>query len=338
MSSAELTLDYEAAGRGTALFDWRQSVIELAGRDAKSFLHNLCTNDILTLAPGQGREFFLTTHKAKVVGHGVVNCVRRDKGEVLWLTVDADRADGVFKHLSHYLISEQAEIISRAAELSSLLVLGPESPRVLESIAGAGLDKLGPWEMMEMPNGVGHVRRQSYVTPLGFEFFVAASEVTHLRDQLIQKDARAAGEETFEVLRIEAGWPMFGRELDENRFVVETDRISQSISYAKGCYLGQEPIVMARDRGQVNRHLVGLRVPGQTPVAAGAKLLRDGAEVGQVTSSAFSPGVGEVVCLAYVKRGNQEPGTVLAISDDPAGRRATVGKLPVEPNVLSPTR
>ena len=96
--------------------------------------------------------------------------------------------------------------------------------------------------------------------------------------------------EAIEAIRIESGWPRWGQEIYENRFVVELGRPA-AICYTKGCYLGQEPIVMARDRaGHVNRTLLGLKLTdGGGPVEKGSKLWRGEAEVGVTTSSVVSP-------------------------------------------------
>src|SRR5439155_24178755 len=118
----------------------------------------------------------------------------------------------------------------------------------------------------------------------------------------------------------------YGMDIDENRFVVEVGR-AQAISYSKGCYLGQEPIVMARDRGHVNRTLLGIGVAQGDAPACGARLFHDGNEVGQITSSVVSPRFG-IIGLAYVKRGSQEPGTALVIEPETDGRQATVAALP----------
>src|SRR5262249_39507886 len=85
-----------------------------------------------------------------------------------------------------------------------------------------------------------------------------------------------------------------------------------AICYTKGCFLGQEPIVMARDRGHVNRTLLGLTVAADAPVARGAKVFRGDAEVGVVTSSVRSPRLG-TVALAYLRRGHHEPGTAVEV-------------------------
>src|SRR5262249_50851023 len=118
--------------------------------------------------------------------------------------------------------------------------------------------------------------------------------------------------------------PEYGIDIDDNRFVVEVNRTAQAICYTKGCYLGQEPIVMARDRGQVNRLLLGLRFSDKVPVAGGTKLLCDGTEVGVVTSSAFSPQAGTAIGLAYIRRGHQSAGTVFQVADAPDSHTAVV--------------
>ena len=128
------------------------------------------------------------------------------------------------------------------------------------------------------------------------------------------------------MLRVEAGTPAYGPDIDENRFVVEVGRIAQTICYTKGCYLGQEPIVMARDRGQVNRTLLGVKLPGGV-VPRGSTLWREGKEVGRVMTSVVSPRAGTAVGLAYVRRGSQEPGT--AIEVETAGQRIAAEVTPL---------
>jgi len=78
----------------------------------------------------------------------------------------------------------------------------------------------------------------------------------------------------------------------------------QAISYTKGCYLGQETIVMARDRGQVNRLFMGIKSASGETLNAGTKLYRNNEEVGHVTSSVYSPRLQQVVALAYLRRGS----------------------------------
>src|SRR5882724_9262178 len=100
-----------AARNWAVLFDIsNRGLVELTGPDAAALLHNLCTNDIKKLTPGQGCEFFLTTSKARVVGYGIAHRVLPAEPQVLWLDVSPGSAAKVVAHLDHYIVSEQVEI------------------------------------------------------------------------------------------------------------------------------------------------------------------------------------------------------------------------------------
>ncbi len=124
------------------------------------------------------------------------------------------------------------------------------------------------------------------------------------------------------MLRVEAGRPREGTDIDDTTFAPEVGRIAETICYTKGCYLGQESIVMARDRGQVNRSLVGVRLP-KGSVPHGSLLFAGGKEVGRVTSSVHSPRLDTAIGLAYVRRGYQEAGTLVEV--EAAGALRTGG-------------
>jgi folate-binding protein YgfZ len=145
--------------------------------------------------------------------------------------------------------------------------------------------------------------------------------------RLAQAGVPLASESIYEILRIEAGTPEFGKDIDENRLVFDIGRYPAAISFTKGCYLGQEPIVMARDRGHANRKLLGLIAASGDAVPPGAKVFRGDVEVGQVTSSAVSPRLG-AIALAYLRRGHQEPGTAVEIDVGASRRTKEVSSLP----------
>ena len=321
---------YDATERGAALFDRSQaSKIELAGPDARLFLHNLCSQDVKDLREGAGAETFLTTAKARVVAHGVVNHVRWQGTNVLWLDTDPGQAERVLQHLNHFLISEQVELADRTGELALLRLAGPAAATILSKALATAAPELARWHHVIAPLDGREivVRRQAALSLPGFDLWCAVAAGSVLRQRLIDAGAKFAAEATHEILRVEAGWPAFGRDVDENRFVAEIGRAAQAISYTKGCYLGQEPIVMARDRGQVNRMFMGLLCGAGAVLAPGTKLFHGDTEVGQVTSSVISPRLGQAIALAYVRRGNQEPGTALAI-ETAGGRQVLVCALP----------
>jgi len=315
--------EYQSATEDAAFFDLSdQSIIEIVGPDAREFLHNLCTQDVKNLPVGEGCEAFLTTSKARVVAH--VNIAHRESN-VVWLDFVPGQAETVFKHLNHFLISERAEIIDRTAEFGMLRVIGPRAGERLASIAGS-LDALAPWRLSTVPN-LGIIRRQRLLALDGFDLFTPIADVAALREQLLGIGINSVSKDTYNLLRIEAGLPEFGIDIDENRLAMEVNR-PQATSYKKGCYLGQETIVMARDRGQVNRLFMGIKVASGEALNAGAKLYRNNDEVGQVTSSVFSPRLKCVIALAYLRRGSWDAGTEVVIDAATDGRTGVVCALP----------
>jgi folate-binding protein YgfZ len=140
--------------------------------------------------------------------------------------------------------------------------------------------------------------------------------------------ARSVNEETFETLRIEAGIPRYGIDMDEANVVTETN-LDDAVSFTKGCYLGQEIIVRIKHRGHVAKKLTGIVLNGPTLAAPNAKILSaDGKEIGRVTSSAFSPKLDRAIALGYVKYDYIVPGTAVKVASADGSIGGEVSALP----------
>jgi folate-binding protein YgfZ len=325
--------EYQAAIGGAVLIDLScRSKVELAGPEARAFLNNLCTNDVKDLPVGAGCEAFLITAKGKVVAHLNVGHFQQQAAATLWLDTVAEQAADIIAYLGHYLISEQVELADRTQDFALFHLCGPSAAAILRRAIDQDFADLPllhnravtwPWDGL-----TGHVRRNNVLGLDGYDLFCPMSASPNLWRHFRDAGAISTGMETYETLRIEAGTPEFGPDFDKQRFVMEVGRTAQAISYAKGCYLGQESVVMARDRGQVNRILMGVKAPDPELLTPGARLLRGADEVGQVTSTTYSPRLSQAIALAYLRRGHQEPGIELLA--DPA-RTITVCALPFIP-------
>jgi folate-binding protein YgfZ len=307
-----------ARGEAVLVDESPRGKIEVSGADAARFLHNLSTNDILNLTNGAACEAFLTTTKAKVIAYLLI--FRQDSAAnkpTFWLDTAPGTADKVMQHLDRYLISEQVEFANRTQEFAQMHLAGPQAPVLREQIE------------------THQIRRHDALGLPGYDIVCPTNQAASVWQRLMETGARPAGREACEILRIEAGLPREGADIDENTFAPEVGRIAQTISYTKGCYLGQESIVMARDRGQVNRSLVGVKLP-QGPVPHGSLLFAQGKEVGRVTSSVLSPRLGSAIGLAYVRRGHQEPGTMLEVEANGQRSQAEVIRLPPASAETSP--
>lgn len=322
--------EYDAARNAAVIVDRsHRGKIDITGTDTARFLHNLTTNDIVNLKPGAGCEAFLTTVKAKVIAYLLIYRYASPPG--FSLDVAPGAAERVIQYLDRYLISEQVEFANHTTSFAQMHLAGPRSAALMEQILGES--NLPGEELQHKAARIGNdsdlwLRRHDALGLLGYDLVCPAAGGASIWQRLLRAGAQPAGPEACEILRIEAGLPREGADIDESTFAPEVGRIAQTISYTKGCYLGQESIVMARDRGQVNRTLVGVQWPGG-PVPHDSRLFAGDNEVGRVTSSVHSPRLGMGLGLAYVRRGHQEPGSRLEV--DVAGKRtaAEVIRLPL---------
>jgi folate-binding protein YgfZ len=148
-------------------------------------------------------------------------------------------------------------------------------------------------------------------------------------EALAAAGARAVGQDALEILRVEAGLPRYGVDMDETNVVTEAP-LDDAVSYTKGCYVGQEIIARIHWRGHVAKKLTGLLFGDEEKVEREAKIrATDGKEIGRITSSVFSPRLGRTVALGYVKYDYLSPGTKAFVSWGDAEREATIAALPL---------
>jgi folate-binding protein YgfZ len=318
--------EYRIALENAVIFDRSPAgKLEVSGKDAPSFLHNLCTQDINGMPVGGGGEAYFCDQRAKVLAHAFVYHIVSAGKHAFWLDVTPGFHTKLLQHLDKHLISEAVEFADQTERFAQIHLAGPNAKRVLEQALAAMLPNLDEFLHMERTFGANatcHIRRHDPLGVPGFDLDCLNERAEGIWRMLHAAGATPAGEETFETLRVEAGTPIYGVDIGEDRFVMEVARALRAVSYTKGCYLGQEPIVMARDRaGFVNRAFLGLKVLEGGPLPGGTKLFRDGNEVGLVTSSRQSPRLKAPLALGYIRRGNQEPGTRLD-AETPEGRRA----------------
>ncbi len=321
--------EYRAVRESTGVIDRSMlGKVTVTGRDRQAFLQGMLTNDVKSLQPGQG------TAAAFLDAHGKVMALLHlyALDDRLLIQLPANLTAKTLQTLDHFLISEKAYFESADEAFAVLAVQGPGARDLLSALAGREID-LAPHQHQEVaiagaPVRVIH-RREGGVA--GFHCWTVALHAAPLWGALANAGARPVGMEALEALRVEAGIPWYGTDVDDTVILPET-RQEALVSYNKGCYIGQEVVARVKYRGHVNRALSGLvlandRVPGQ-----GAKVMADGKEVGRITSAVRSPALGKAIALGYVRREHFEPGSVVAVDDGAVVINATVAALPfVEP-------
>ena len=145
-----------------------------------------------------------------------------------------------------------------------------------------------------------------------FDVLGDRASLARLGPALVRLGAAPTGMGVFETLRIEAGRPEFGLDMDDRTIPTEAGIDARAIDHGKGCYTGQEVIVRIRDRGHVNRHLRGLLLGDASTPARDTPLYSEtrAKPVGHVTSAAMSPAFGQTIALGFVRREVTPPAKV----------------------------
>ncbi|MFN8643247.1 MAG: glycine cleavage T C-terminal barrel domain-containing protein [Candidatus Binatia bacterium] len=318
--------EWRAAREGAAVVPagYRQ-LIAASGGDRVDFLQGMLTNDVRRLAPGAGCYAALLTQNGKVVSDLRVYA----DPACLLLDVLAWRAAPLRAHLERFLVADDVELEAAAAQ--PLLHL--EGPLAL-AVAGEalGAEALPAAPLAHATVGFAgqplRVVRASEAGGDGLLLSGAAGLAARLFDACREAGAVPAGLLALDRLRIEAGVPWPGIDMDEATLLMETGR-EAAIAFGKGCYLGQEVVERVAARGHVNRRIGGVLLAGDALPPRGTALLAGGREVGYVTSSTRSPLFARPIALAMIQHKHGTVGERLQRADD--GSEAIVAALPFSP-------
>lgn len=310
-----------AAQQRAALLDLTgRTWLELTGRDRSTFLHNFCTNDIKSLNVGQGCEAFLCNAKGRVLGHVTVFAGE----QALWLESVAGAASKLISHLERYVIREEVVLRDHSAEVLEWLLVGSEAtellvtvlPRLVPSFKRTAVESLsvpGWWsgddDMLQGLGRVGWLSQPAWLLVLSRQ----AATTDELRRQLALAGAVAGDTADWEALRIEAGFPEYGRDITEENLPQEVARNARCLNFRKGCYLGQEPIARLDALGHTNQEMRRLCGTGTSQPHPGSVLLDPATQqiAGTLTSVAPAPFEEGFVALGYLKRKYFTAGTEL---------------------------
>ncbi len=313
-----------AARRGAVLLDLsHRGRVAVTGPDRSRWLHGMVTADVERLSPGQGCLATVVTAKGRLVADLRI-FARPDE---LWLELDESRTEPLLAQLSRLLVMEDCELRDRSAETAMLGIHGPRASEILRGLDPGLPDLLehGQASITIADQGAVAIGSRELGLP-GVDLWLAPAACEPVWEALRKAGAIPIGSDAAELLRLEAGRPRFGAELDEETLPLEAG-LERAISYDKGCYVGQEIIARATYRGHVNQKLVGLWISGESEAPPGAALSAGGKELGRIRSSAISPWFDRPIALGYVRREAVQPGTPLELPD---GRTATVTALPFE--------
>ncbi|MCH2279122.1 MAG: hypothetical protein MK358_09655 [Vicinamibacterales bacterium] len=317
------------AGRGTVV---------LTGGDRALYLQGLLTNDIAALTAGTGCYAAYLTPQGRMIADMRVFEI----GDRMLLDVDRKIADTLTSRLSMLVFSENVQVIDESAAWYRVGVRGPEAAaRVEEILTSTGLasDSKTLIAYRDLNNGWWTLDGEPLLAASndelgvpGIDLWISSVHDEHLNARLNGVGLELAHPAAVEALRVEAGTPRFGIDMDQDTIPLEAGIETRAISETKGCYVGQEVIIriLHRGKGRIARRLVGLTFAKNltTAPAAGSLIYLGDEMIGKVTSAVRSPRLDRPIALAYLQREHATPGTRVETGGGPVRAAAEVTVLP----------
>jgi folate-binding protein YgfZ len=311
---ADLEREHSAARESVAIFDtnWH-AVLTLTGRDRVKYLHAISSNNIQSLGSGQGALALLLNPQGRIQAELEVYVLP----EKLLVLTHASLREQTLALLRKYVIGSQVKIEDVTELVGSFAVEGPRAPVIIEQACGVRLGDLPEMSILDVTvEGIScQLVRRSHFGEVGADFIAARECLAPLWGMLLASvrahEGEPIGMSALDTLRLEAGLPWFPADFNDGMIPHEAVLENTHISFQKGCYTGQEIVERVRTRGHVNRKRVGLKFSTVAPPAAGTKLRAGNAEIGFVTSAAFSPDAKPSIGMGYVRREYFAPGSVV---------------------------
>ncbi|MCA9263053.1 MAG: hypothetical protein KDA60_04370 [Planctomycetales bacterium] len=309
----------EMQQRAYAVVEPDVQFLEFRGTDRAAFLHNLCTQDIKSLAPSQSRETLFTNVQGKTIGYGKVLC----EPDRLLLVLQGNQIGRLLPHFDRYLITEDVQLLDTTENWNCATIIGPHAANWLGSVGAHVPDLPGQhlWSTLQDGSQL-HVTHLDELSEPAFRVRTSREQGTAWGELLAHAEVVVGEATLIESLRIARGTPRWGIDITDDNLPQEVNRDAVAISFVKGCYLGQETVARIDALGHVNRKLTGL-ILAEVATAKGAEqpvvpLTSDGKEVGHVTSFAPSPVAAHWIALGYVRTNWQTPGTMLLAGNQSA--------------------
>ena len=314
--------EYKAARQGAALLD-RSAFgrLRITGADGLDLLNRLSTNKLIDLSAGEGASTVLTSNKGRIIDlFPVVNL-----GDELLVITHPQTSEKVVDWIDHYTFGEDIQVKYVTDETAVLSILGPRAAAIL----GLETTTLSLYSAREVTiQGVqATIVRTDALGTTGYDLLVAASQAEEAWKALVDGGAVPMGEDAAEMIRVEQGVPSYGRELGEEFNPLEAGLLP-SISFDKGCYIGQEVVVRLNTYNKVQKRLVGIAV-GEGDPQPEQRLEVEGKDAGILTSVVYSPILESRLALGYVRSRFASAGQEVDIGNGDVKLQGVIVELPL---------
>jgi aminomethyltransferase len=329
--------EHLAVRSGVGVFDLsHMGRLHVSGPDALRLVQWLTTNDAGRLGVGRAQYSLICGERGQILDDIIVY----NLGDELLLVVNASNRLKILAWIDRQLAGPLAGIDVRlhdaTFETAMIGFQGPESERLLQMLVSVDLSTLRYYAAVKgtVFRRDALIARTGYTGEDGFEVIVSAHDGPEIWDVLLEErlgvQPVAAALGARDTLRLEAGMPLYGHEIDEDANPFEAG-LGRVVKLAKGAFSGSEPLTEVSERG-VERRLVAFELTSGGVPRQGYPIMDGETSVGQVTSGNVSPSLGTPIGMAYVPTRLTEPGTEIAVEIRGKAVAARVTTLPFYPH------
>ena len=310
----------EAVRKGVGILDLScRGKIEVTGKDRVSFLHRVLSQDIQTLGLGAGAYAALLNAQGRILADMNVFVFANR----ILLDTEVGLEKKIIAALEKLHVTEDVELGDATGRWILISLQGPKTEALLAALIHGSVVVNREFyhtnfTLLDTP---ATLIRRSVTGEKGFHLLIPKENGEPIVKRILEVGKpygiRPVGSGAFEILRIEAGIPRYGIDMDETVTLPETGLEGIVASEAKGCYPGQEVVARIKTYGGLNRRLSGLLFDKSYLPRTGDKVTKDGQEIGFVTSACHSPTLGKGVAFAYLQKGNFSDGLEVSIVSAP---------------------
>lgn len=309
--------EYKSVREGVGIIDLSsRGKLRLSGKDHLKFLQGMLSNDVMKLEEGKGMYATILTVKGRMISDMRVY----KESESVLIDLEPGLNQKVLELLTKFRLSYKANIDDITENTGLISIQGPQASKLLELLIEEKVPQMEQYDFMQK-EALGYLLTIVSVNRTGeegFDIYVGNDGLQDLWQALVEKggelNVRPIGYNALDMLRVEAGIPLYGVDMDESNIPIEAG-LWDALDFEKGCYVGQEVVARIKWRGHVNWHLVGFEIEGEVVPNVGDEIFSDERKIGRITSSILSPTSNKPLSLGYIRREFKEVGTEVSIKN-----------------------
>lgn len=321
--------EHHAVRNAAGLFDLcHMGRITVSGEQAKDFLQYLVTNNIEKMKQGQASYALILNENGKILDDVIV--YRRPNNYLI--VCNGSNLDKVNNWIQKQQSNFAVTISDDSEQMSMIAIQGVNALSIVSQLVDKDISAMKYYYCDEcnIAGTPGMVARTGYTGEDGFELYVSNEKVVKVWETSLEKGKEhgliPTGLAARDTLRLEAGMPLYGHEIDETNNPLEAG-LKFGVKLKKGDFIGRDALLKIKEQG-IDKKLVCLEIQTKRIGRQGSKILLNNEEVGIITSGTFSPTLQKSIAMGYVPNDKSEIGTEFTIQIGRALHTLQVVKAP----------